>query len=119
MTDETIPRRKFLVGAGLACTAVATGLSGEAQAQTPVVSTPAVEEGKADFGNVSSKAFFARLLTLTREGFFADPIYGGNRNMASWRILQYPGLPATFANLIDEYRDKRYVAEPRSIADFS
>jgi gluconate 2-dehydrogenase gamma chain len=39
--------------------------------------------------------------------------------MASWRMLQYPGLPATFANLIDEYRDKRYVAEPKSIADFS
>jgi gluconate 2-dehydrogenase gamma chain len=79
----------------------------------------AMEEGKADFANVSSRAFFARLLTLTMEGFFADPIYGGNRNMASWRMLQYPGLPATFANLIDEYRDKRYVAEPKSIADFS
>ena len=240
MTDETIPRRKFLVGAGLAGTAVATGLSGEAQAQSSAAPpapaaaaaatqpeallllnetehafvvaavdtiipadelspsgsqcgcdvyidrqlasawgggakmyragpytqgkpeqgyqlplTPAefitagiaaanvwsrktynmdfdrlapdkrieafkaMEEGKADFGNVSSKAFFARLLALTMEGFFVDPIYGGNRNMASWRMLQYPGLPATFANLIDEYRDKRYVAEPKSIADFS
>ena len=38
MTDETIPRRKFLVGAGLAGTAVATGLSGEAQAQSPATS---------------------------------------------------------------------------------
>jgi hypothetical protein len=28
-------------------------------------------------------------------------------------------LPATYARLIDEYRDKRYVAEPQSIADFS
>jgi gluconate 2-dehydrogenase gamma chain len=239
MTDETIPRRKFLVGAGLASTAVATGFSGEGQAQTPAASqapatntapqpepllllnetehafivaavdtiipaddlspsgsqcgcdvyidrqlasawgggakmyragpyikgkpeqgyqlplTPAevitsgiaaanvwsrktynmdfdrldpakriealkaMDEGKADFGGVSSKAFFARLLTLTMEGFFTDPIYGGNRNMASWRMLQYPGLPATFANLVDEYRDKRYVAEPKSIADFS
>ena len=27
MTDETIPRRKFLVGAGLAGTAVAAGLA--------------------------------------------------------------------------------------------
>jgi len=38
MTDETIPRRKFLVGAGLAGTAVASGLSGEAQAQSPATS---------------------------------------------------------------------------------
>jgi len=34
-------------------------------------------------------------------------------------ILRFPGLPATYANLIDEYRNKRYVAEPQSIADFS
>jgi gluconate 2-dehydrogenase gamma chain len=79
----------------------------------------AMEEGKADFGGLSSRAFFARLLTLTMEGFFGDPIYGGNRNKASWKMLGFPGLPATYANVIDEYRDKRYVAEPQSIADFS
>jgi gluconate 2-dehydrogenase gamma chain len=79
----------------------------------------AMQEGKAAFVNFNSRSFFARLLTLTMEGFFGDPIYGGNRNMASWRMLGYPGLPATYAHLIDEYRDKRYVAEPQSIADFS
>jgi gluconate 2-dehydrogenase gamma chain len=79
----------------------------------------AMEEGKAEFGNLNSRAFFARLLALTMEGFFGDPIYGGNRNKASWKMLGFPGLPATYANLIDEYRDKRYVAEPQSIADFS
>ena len=79
----------------------------------------AMESGKAEFANFSSRAFFARLLTMTMEGFFGDPIYGGNRNKASWRMLGFPGLPATYAHLIDEYRDKRYVAEPKSIADFS
>ena len=79
----------------------------------------AMEEGKADFQNFSAKAFFARLLTLTMEGFFADPIYGGNRNKASWKMLGFPGLPATYANVFEEYRDKRYVVEPQSIADFS
>jgi gluconate 2-dehydrogenase gamma chain len=79
----------------------------------------AMEEGNAAFGNLNSRAFFARLLALTMEGFFGDPIYGGNRNKASWKMLGFPGLPATYANLIDEYRDKRYVAEPQSIADFS
>ncbi len=78
-----------------------------------------MQEGKAEFANFSSRAFFARLLALTMEGFFGDPIYGGNRNKASWKMLGYPGLPATYANVIDEYRDKRYVAEPQSIADFS
>jgi gluconate 2-dehydrogenase gamma chain len=78
-----------------------------------------MQEGKAQFANFSSRAFFARLLTLTMEGFFGDPIYGGNRNKVAWKMLGYPGLPATYANVIDEYRDKRYVAEPQSIADFS
>src|SRR5580692_6931822 len=79
----------------------------------------AMEEGKAEFANFNAKAFFSRLLSLTMEGFFADPIYGGNRNKVSWRMLGFPGLPATYANVIDAYRDKRYVAEPQSIADFS
>jgi len=79
----------------------------------------AMQEGKAEFANFSSRAFFGRLLAMTMEGFFSDPIYGGNRNKVSWKMLGFPGLPATYANVIDEYRDKRYVAEPLSIADFS
>ena len=50
---------------------------------------------------------------------FADPIYGGNRNKAGWRMVGYPGLPAVYATLIDEYRNKRYSVEPQSIGDFS
>jgi gluconate 2-dehydrogenase gamma chain len=79
----------------------------------------AMEEGKAEFENFSSRAFFVRVLAMTMEGFFGDPIYGGNRNKASWKMLGFPGLPATYANVVEEYRDKRYVAEPQSIADFS
>ena len=65
------------------------------------------------------KAFFEALLQITMEGFFADPIYGGNRNKASWRMIGFPGLPAVYSKLIEEYRNKRYAAEPQSIADFS
>jgi gluconate 2-dehydrogenase gamma chain len=79
----------------------------------------AMQEGKAEFANFSSRAFFARLHTMTMEGFFADPIYGGNRNKVSWKMLGFPGLPATYSHLIDAYRDKPYVAEPQSIEDFS
>ena len=79
----------------------------------------AMQEGKADFGDFSSRAFFARLLAMSMEGFFSDPIYGGNRNKAGWRMIGFPGLPATYVNLYEEYRDKPYVVEPRSIADFS
>jgi gluconate 2-dehydrogenase gamma chain len=79
----------------------------------------ALEQGKAELGEVEGKPFFEALLQVTMEGFFADPIYGGNRNKVSWRMVGFPGLPATYANLIEQYRNKRYVVEPQSIADFS
>ena len=79
----------------------------------------AMEAGKAQFEDFSSKAFFGRLLGMTMQGFFADPIYGGNRNKAGWKMLGFPGLPATYANLFEKYRDKPNTVEPQSIADFS
>ena len=79
----------------------------------------AMEAGKAEFEDFDARAFFQRLLTITMEGFFSDPIYGGNRGKASWRMLGFPGLPATYSDKIEQYRNKRYVAEPQSIADFS
>jgi len=79
----------------------------------------AMEQGKADFAGFSAKQFFEALLAITMEGFFADPIYGGNRDKAAWKMVGFPGLPATYANLIEQYRGKRYDPEPQSIADFS
>jgi gluconate 2-dehydrogenase gamma chain len=79
----------------------------------------AMDAGKAELNEVNGKQFFEMLLASAMEGFFADPIYGGNRNKAGWRMVGYPGLPAVYSTLIDEYRNKRYVVEPQSIADFS
>jgi gluconate 2-dehydrogenase gamma chain len=77
-----------------------------------------MEAGKVALPRIDARALFGALLQLTMEGFFSDPIYGGNRNKASWRMLGYPGLPATYAKLIKDYRGRRYEAEPKSIADF-
>jgi gluconate 2-dehydrogenase gamma chain len=78
-----------------------------------------MEAGKAEFPGFSSRAFFNVLLQITMEGFFADPIYGGNRDMASWKMVGYPGLPATYREDIKKYFGKTYDKPPRSIADFS
>jgi gluconate 2-dehydrogenase gamma chain len=84
-----------------------------------VAALKAMEDGKANFENFDAKAFFGQLHSITMAGFFADPIYGGNRDKVGWKLLGFPGLPATYADKIDAYRDKRYVADPQSIADFS
>ncbi len=78
-----------------------------------------MDAGKAEFSGFSSRAFFNALLQITMEGFFADPIYGGNRDMASWKMVGYPGLPATYREDIKKYFGKKYDKPPRSIADFS
>jgi len=52
----------------------------------------ALEDGKAELGGgADAKAFFALLLQNTIEGYFADPIYGGNRDLAPWRMIGFPG----------------------------
>jgi len=84
-----------------------------------VAALKAMEGGTAEFAGVSSRGFFEALLQITMEGFFADPIYGGNRNMASWKMVGYPGLPATYREDIKKYFGKKYDKPPHSIADFS
>jgi gluconate 2-dehydrogenase gamma chain len=52
----------------------------------------ALESGDAALkGGVDGKAFFALLLQNVIEGYFADPIYGGNRDMGAWRMIGFPG----------------------------
>ena len=77
------------------------------------------EQGKVQFEGFSSKQFFEALLEITMEGFFSDPIYGGNRHMAAWKMIGYPGLPATHTEDMKTYFGKRYDKPPQSIADFS
>src|SRR5262249_23575229 len=83
------------------------------------VALKALQDGKAEFGNLPQKEFFDALLQLIVEGFFADPIYGGNKDKVAWKMIGYPGLPALYANLVEEYRHKRYAVPSKSIADFS
>ena len=40
--------------------------------------------------------FFPLLVLHTRQGFLADPIYGGNRNRVGWDVIGFPG-PASMA----------------------
>jgi gluconate 2-dehydrogenase gamma chain len=47
--------------------------------------------GDQALDGVDSKAFFKLLLQNVMEGFFSDPIYGGNRGMAGWKLIGFPG----------------------------
>ena len=57
----------------------------------------ALEEGKAShFTWPSAQAFFNTVRTHTMEGLFADPVYGGNKDFAGWRLVGFPGAQAAF-----------------------
>jgi gluconate 2-dehydrogenase gamma chain len=73
-----------------------------------------LESGAAKLDGVDGQAFFELLLTNTREGFFADPIYGGNRDMCSWRMIGYPGTRYDYRDWVNRHNE-RYPHPPVSI----
>jgi gluconate 2-dehydrogenase gamma chain len=57
----------------------------------------ALEQGKATgFTYPTAAAFFNTLRTHTIEGMFADPVYGGNKDFAGWRLVGFPGAHPAF-----------------------
>lgn len=74
-----------------------------------------VESGDIAFKEFDAKLFFAILLQNTMEGFFADPIYGGNRDMVSWKMLGFPGARYDYRDYI-ELHNQKIDLPPLSIA---
>ena len=72
------------------------------------------DQGKLTHDADVGAAFFALLLKNTREGYFADPMYGGNREMAAWKLVGFPGARADFTDWIDQ-QGRRYPYGPVSI----
>ncbi|HEX2199337.1 MAG TPA: gluconate 2-dehydrogenase subunit 3 family protein [Burkholderiales bacterium] len=73
-----------------------------------------LEKEKRDLGGVPSDAFFEALLEATVEGFFADPVYGGNHDMAGWKLIGFPGAYANYYELVDRH-NVRFSAPPMSL----
>jgi gluconate 2-dehydrogenase gamma chain len=62
-----------------------------------------LQNGNLDLAGVPSGTFFESLLALTTEGFFSDPVYGGNRDMVAWKMIGFPGAYASYYELVDQY----------------
>ena len=78
-----------------------------------------MRENRMQLPNAPARQFLSLIYNDCVEGFFADPIYGGNRGKASWKMLGYHGPFRNYAQDIAKYRFKRYVAAPRGIADLT
>ena len=62
-----------------------------------------LEKSDRDLDGIPAKQFFATFLRTTNEGFFADPAYGGNHDMISWRMVGFPGAGASYFELVDKH----------------
>lgn len=62
-----------------------------------------LESGKAELDDVDAKGFFDMFLQNTKEGYFSDPIYGGNRNMAAWKMIGFPGAHYDYREWISRH----------------
>ena len=66
------------------------------------------------------RQFWAMLYQTVMEGMFSDPIYGGNRNKAGWKLIGFPGAIAVHRDNVEKYKGKKFPADnPLSIADMS
>jgi gluconate 2-dehydrogenase gamma chain len=71
-------------------------------------------------GGLRGRDFFTMFYENVMEGLFADPIYGGNKDKAGWKMIGFPGVMANNAENIKKYGDgKKFSADPVSIADMS
>jgi gluconate 2-dehydrogenase gamma chain len=73
-----------------------------------------LEKGEVQLEGTSGRAFFELLLQNTQEGFFADPVYGGNRNMVAWKMIGYPGAHYDYRDWVERH-NQPYPLPPLSV----
>jgi len=59
-----------------------------------------------------SAEFFETLRQHVLEGVFCEPQYGGNKNMAGWRLVDFPGQQYGYA---DAYINRRVDLQPVAV----
>jgi gluconate 2-dehydrogenase gamma chain len=79
-----------------------------------------LQENRIHFANygeptLQAAQFFAQLLSDTKNGWLADPAYGGNKNMKAWVAIGFPGARAAFTEWVDQH-DRPYPLGPVSLS---
>ena len=66
----------------------------------------ALESGDAKLEGADGKAFFTMFLQNVLEGYFSDPIYGGNKDMAAWKMVGFPGAHYDYRHWIGRHGER-------------
>jgi gluconate 2-dehydrogenase gamma chain len=73
-----------------------------------------LESAKVKLEGTDSKTLFDQMLKDIQQGFFADPIYGGNRDMVARKMIGFPGARYNYLDWIERHNE-RYPHPPVSI----
>jgi gluconate 2-dehydrogenase gamma chain len=65
-----------------------------------------LEGGDLKLEGADGKTFFEQVLKDIKQGFFADPIYGGNRDMCAWKMIGFPGARYNYLDWIDRHNER-------------
>jgi gluconate 2-dehydrogenase gamma chain len=107
--------RSFLAALDTYCRGLQDGkpfVEMTAERQNTILS--GLESGTVKLENFDGHGFFKHITKDLQEGFFADPIYGGNRNMCAWKMIGFPGAHYDYRDWIDRHNE-RYPRPPVSI----
>jgi gluconate 2-dehydrogenase gamma chain len=65
-----------------------------------------LESGALSLEGVDGKSFFERAVKDMQMGFFADPIYGGNRGMVAWKMIGFPGARYNYLDWVNRHNER-------------
>ncbi|MBP1932379.1 gluconate 2-dehydrogenase subunit 3 family protein [Ammoniphilus resinae] len=75
----------------------------------------AFQNDEVKITTISPSGFFNTLRTATIQGVYADPLYGGNRNMDGWKMKNFPGNQMAYTDIIED--EKLAKIPPKSLKD--
>jgi gluconate 2-dehydrogenase gamma chain len=68
-----------------------------------------IEKGELKSPDLPLRTFFSGfLLKNVMEGYFGDPMYGGNKDMAAWTMIAYPGVRADYLEWVGDAKPYPY-----------
>ena len=65
-----------------------------------------LESGELKLDDSDGQAFVEEIVKDVQMGFFADPIYGGNRDMVAWKMIGYPGARYNYLDWVNRHNER-------------
>jgi gluconate 2-dehydrogenase gamma chain len=107
--SELVPRQRYRIGIAALdehCRTTYQKSFAELSPADQDKTIAGLETGAVTLSGIDAKSFFGQLLANTMEGFFADPIYGGNKDMVSWKMIGFPGARYDYRDYVERHNEK-------------